>query len=91
MRRDKGTVVATNAVYLDPLSCSSTIGYKIIWEKYSEGSEPILNASIHLADCSHKIEWYFSNDESMLDKVNAAISILNEFKKKYATELKKVV
>lgn len=72
-RKSVRKVIAHNATYLEPLNCDSTVSYKII-----ESGKRVWG-SIQLADCQRKIEWYFSDTES-LDKVDSALKILTEFR-----------
>jgi hypothetical protein len=76
-KRTKRTpkVIAASSAYIDPINCNSTVSYKVI-----HGSRRIW-ADVQLADCNHKIEWYFgSSSKESLAKVNKAIEILEEFR-----------
>lgn len=83
-----------NNVFIDPESCGSSVGYYISTSEYAPKDKPIkysVGASVVLADCSHKIDWAFSGPEGGdVEKINAAISMLQEFKKKFL-EVSKVV
>ena len=77
MKNDEAKLVATNSVQLDPMSCRSMIGYTIVLDGES------LWGSINLTDCTHMINWSFGDCEGGAEKVEAAISILSEFRKHY--------
>jgi hypothetical protein len=73
-----------NNVFIDPENCGSSVGYYITIEEYSPKNEPkeySISANVILADCNHKIAWNFSDNG--LDKIDAAIAMLQEFRKKY--------
>jgi hypothetical protein len=81
-----------NSVFIDPDSCGSSVGYYIHVDEYTPKDKPVeysLQATVVLADCSHKIDWCFNGDDSV-DKIDAAISMLQEFRKKYV-EFEKTV
>jgi hypothetical protein len=71
-------LVASDSCYLDPLGCDSTISYKII-----DGPRRTWG-NVQLADCNRRIEWYFGADDSV-DKVDRAISILQDFRDQLLT------
>ena len=76
MARKKKTpnkIYAVESAYIDPLGCDSTVSYKIVRTDY-------LSAVVQLADCSRKIEWYFSDNECSINKINKAITMLQGFK-----------
>lgn len=69
-------LVASSAVYIDPLNCDSTITWKIVSRKNLWGD-------VQLADCNKKIEWFFANHNEAEDKINLAIATLTEFRDKF--------
>ena len=78
-----------NHVYLDPEDCGSEVGYYISTSEYTDKKTGkttySLSATVSLADCNRKIDWSFG--ERKVEKIDAAISMLQEFRKKYiATE-----
>jgi len=81
-----------NNVFIDPENCGSSIGYYINVSEYTDKktnkTEYSMNATVVLNDCSHRIDWSFY--DSCLDKIDAAISMLQEFRKKY-TETTKLI
>ena len=75
-----------NNVFIDPENCGSSIGYYITINEHTPKDKPTvysLSATVVLADCSHKIDWGFIEDTTTVEKVDAAISMLREFRKKY--------
>ena len=73
-----------NNIFIDPESCGSSIGYYITVNEYHPKDNPVeysLSANVILADCSHKINWSFDKDK--LEKIDAALGMLQEFRKKY--------
>jgi hypothetical protein len=78
-----------NNVFLNPSDCGSSVGYYINIYEYTPKDKPTvysISATLVLADCSHKIDWGFSegdNDNEGIEKIEAAISMFQEFKKKY--------
>jgi hypothetical protein len=77
-------IVQQNSVFIDPENCGSSIGYYITTNEYKPKDKPAVystSATIVLADCSHKIDWNFGEDSTA--KIDAAISMLQEFRKKY--------
>jgi len=77
VRDDESKLIAANSVQLDPACCGSMIGYSISLNGAS------LCGSINLTDCNHMICWGFGDYEGGIEKVDAAISILSEFRKHY--------
>lgn len=80
-----------NNVFIDPEECGSSIGYYISVSEYHPKDKPTqysVSANVVLADCSHKIDWGFGDGNT--DKIDAAIRMLQEFKKKYV-ETEKLV
>jgi len=73
-----------NNVFIDPENCGSSVGYYINVSEYENKEHKVtysLLASVVLGDCSHRIDWSFGNED--LEKVDAAINMLQEFRKKY--------
>jgi len=83
-----------NTVFIDPENCGSSIGYYLTINEYTPKDKPTrysLNATVVLSDCSHKIDWGFSDGEDLaVDKIDAAIAMMQEFRRKYL-EAKKMV
>ena len=61
---------AAEAIWLDPLDCDSTVAYKVVTRNRGPW------ASIQLADCQRKIEWYIKGDKKGLAKLDKAIAAL---------------
>lgn len=73
-------------VMIDPTDCGSTVGYSIV-RRVSRGT----SATIDLADCNRKIQWYFSaRDASPTAKIDAAITLLQEFRAAWLKALRPV-
>jgi hypothetical protein len=73
-----------NSIFIDPENCGSSVGYYIYIDEYSPKDKPTrhsITASVVLADCSHRIDWTFGAGN--LEKIDAAIHMLQEFRKKY--------
>ena len=73
-----------NSVFIDPENCGSSVGYYITVNEYTPKDKPVqysLSSTVVLADCSHKIDWSFSAGD--VDKIDEAISMLQEFRKKF--------
>lgn len=80
-----------NNVFIDPESCGSSVGYYIVVNEYTPTGKPTkysVQAEVVLADCGHKIDWSFG--DGALDKIDVAIAMLQEFRKKYV-ETEKLV
>lgn len=61
-----------NHVYIDPKNCQSGVGYYVTVDEHAPKDKPTeysLTANVVLEDCSHKID--------------AAIGMLTEFRKKF--------
>lgn len=74
-----------NNVFIDPGNCGSSVGYYIVVDEYTPRDKPTeypLAATVVLADCAHKIDWNFDG-EGNLNKIDSAIAVLQEFRKKY--------
>jgi len=81
-----------NHIFIDPQNCGSSIGYRLSINEYERKDKPTTYSTsgyVVLTDCSHQIEWDFS-DENAVDKIDAAISMLQEFRKKYIETTKTV-
>lgn len=72
-------LIATNAAYIDPLHCDSTISYKVV-----KGARAVWG-SVQITDCNRKVEWYFGSRCEPVDKVSKAISMLEEFRTALST------
>lgn len=74
-----------NNVFIDPENCGSSVGYYITVIEYTPKDKPIeytIQATVVLADCTHKLDWSFGGEGSV-EKLDRALSILQEFRKKY--------
>lgn len=69
-------VYANNIKFIDPISCGSTVGYTIYVERYGG-----FYGTLHLSDCTRKIEWSFDEKPESLHKIDEAINMLSEFRK----------
>ena len=70
----------------------SALGYYITTSEYEPKDKPPVystNATVVIAACAHKIDWSFGGEES-IEKIDAAIHMLQEFRKKYV-EVEKMV
>jgi len=80
-------LIQQNSIFIDPENCGSSIGYYLGVSEYTDKKSGktthSLFANVVLADCSHKIDWGFNGDGD-LSKIDAAIKLLQEFRKKYA-------
>ena len=73
-----------NSVFIDPENCGSSVGYYITTNEYSHKDKPTeysISSTVVLAGCSHKIDWSFSKGD--VDKIDSAIAMLQEFRKKF--------
>lgn len=68
------TDLGHNIVAIDPTDCGSTVAYSITG-RCRRG----LSATVDLADCTRKIQWYFYGDDET-KKIDAAIAMLEEFR-----------
>jgi len=82
-------LVQQNNVFIDPQECGSSVGYHLHIDEHERKDKPStysLSATVVLADCNHKIDWtFFSGDDDTnnTDKIDAAIKMLQEFRKKF--------
>lgn len=78
-------VTQQNSTFIDPENCGSSVGYYINIEDYENKKDNTtkyhMMANVVLADCNHKIDWSFG--EGSVEKIDAAIKMLQEFRKKY--------
>ena len=80
-----------NSVFIDPENCGSSVGYYITISEYTPKDKPptySISSTVVLADCSHRIDWGFGAGDT--EKIDAAIDMLQEFRKKFA-ETEKLV
>lgn len=80
--------VQQSNVFISPESCGSSIGYYITTAEYTPKGRKgptthSISATVVLADCSHKIDWYFGEDHAGLEKIDNALRTLQDFRKKY--------
>jgi hypothetical protein len=66
---------ASDSKYIDPIGCDSKVSYKLVGNSYG------LEAEVSLSDCNRHISWSFNEDPDALDKIDAAIGALCEFRK----------
>jgi hypothetical protein len=83
-------VVRQNSVFIDPENCGSSVGYHIVisnYERTKDNKTAVtynLSGTVTLADCNHKIDWDFGNSsDNPVEKIDAAIDMLMEFRKNY--------
>jgi hypothetical protein len=77
-------MIQQNSVFIDPESCGSSVGYYITIGEYKPKDKPVehsLSSNVVLSDCTHKIDWSFSCGD--IDKIDSAIAMLQEFRKKF--------
>ena len=68
-----------NHVYIDP-----RVGYCVAVYEHTPKDKPTVysvSANVVLEDCSHKMGWGFGAGD--IDKIDAAIGMLTEFRKKF--------
>lgn len=86
-------IIQQNSIFIDPAGAGSNVGYYIVIDDYTNSKtkekEFTLSATVVLSDCSHKIDWDFQR-ETGVDKIDAAIRMLQEFKKKFV-DAKKLI
>ncbi len=76
-------ITQQNSVFINPEDCGSSVGYYITVGEYTPKDKPTrysIAATVVLTDCSHKIDWSF--DEKGVDKIDTAVAMLQEFRKK---------
>ncbi len=84
-------ITQQNNIFIDPESCGSSVGYYITVNEYTPKDHPTeysISATVVLGDCSHKIDWSFGSDD--VDKLDDAIKMLQEFRKKYVETQKMI-
>lgn len=84
-------MIQQNNVFIDPENCGSSVGYYISVSEYTPKDKPTaysVSGTVVLADCSHKIDWAFGDEGT--EKIDLAIKMLQEFRKKYV-ETEKLV
>ena len=74
----KAKLYASEIVYLDPLGCGSTVGYRI-----GKGRRGHYWGDVELTDCDKRITWYFSKAASAVPKIDKAIEILSRFREAF--------
>lgn len=74
IKRRVEKVIAARATHICPISCDSTVQYKVISGRHG------LWGTVQLADCNRKIEWYFRNGDDVKAKMDTAIQALQEFR-----------
>jgi hypothetical protein len=82
-----------NSVFIDTENCGSAVGYYITTREYTPKDKPTeytMSASVVLSDCSHKIDWNFGDDSMAMEKIDAVIGMLQEFRKKLV-ETEKII
>lgn len=85
-----------NHVFLDPEECGSSVGYYLTLGDYTGKNTPTeyyVSGTVVLTDCNHKIDWSFSDrsdPEKNLAKIDAAIQMFQEFRKKMVESQKSV-
>lgn len=92
-------ITRQNSIFISPQDCGSSVGYYITTNEWTRKDKPTkynINATVVLADCSHKIDWGFVTSSEAtesgdnLEKIDAAISMLQEFRKAYV-ETEKII
>ena len=77
-------IVASEIKYIDPIDCGSSVGYTIT-KRYTR-----VSGAVSLTDCNRIIQWYFQGDDRKeVDKIDRAISILQNFKRDWESAIKK--
>jgi hypothetical protein len=69
--------------FIDPASCGSTVGYKVIIQKSTYNGGTSVFGSIELSDCNRRISWDINSDDGGLeavDKISNAIRLLTDAK-----------
>lgn len=75
---------AARDVYIDPLHCGSSVGYRIGLSRYK-----VLTMGVRLTDCHKQIVWEFDDDTEnpAVEKFDAAIAMLQEARAIWIKEL----
>jgi hypothetical protein len=67
--------------FIDPVSCGSTVGYKVVIQKSTYNGESSIYGSIELTDCNRRISWDLNSDDGgreAVDKIGNAIRLLTD-------------
>ena len=85
-----------NSVFIDPKNCGSFVGYHIHMDEYTPKGKPTrysMSATVVLADCVHKIDWTFNEDDKIgqINKIDLAIGLLQEFRSQFIETEKLIV
>lgn len=77
-------------IFIDPEECGSSVGYYLNLGDYTQDKKTTytLSGVVVLADCNHKIDWAFH--EGDLDKIDAAIRMLQKFRRDFVAMEKQV-
>lgn len=85
-------MTSQNSVFINPENCGSSVGYYLVINDYESKKDNkttySVSGTVVLTDCSHKIDWAFN--EGDVAKIDAAIGMLQEFRKKYLDAEKQV-
>jgi len=76
----------SHVVYIDPVDCGSTVGYRV---KLSGSTTMSVQAEVELSDYSRTINWSFYGPNS-LTKIDIAIEALTRFRNSYEQASKKL-
>lgn len=77
-KKTKRQLFASEIAYLDPMNCNSTVGFTV-----KRGRRGQMYATVELADCNRKIEWYFENNAGSVAKIDKAITLLVRFRHEF--------
>jgi hypothetical protein len=69
-------IYASQAAFIDPGACDSTIAYTVTARRRLVGS-------INLSDCNRKIVWWFDNDDLSTKKIDKALEMLQNFRRDF--------
>jgi len=73
----KRKLIASEIAYLDPVDCGSTVGYTLIWDRLGH-----IEGTVDLSDCNRHIQWYFyKGNKNSMEKIDKAISVLQNFRR----------
>jgi len=91
----ESTVLAAESAHIDPIDCDSTVSYRILRNSHEDSKTGEtrfrISATVQLADCSRKIDWYFGGDhKQQLAKIDKALSMLRQFRKELNSALSSV-